>query len=51
MLMRTHDGRIDHGVFIVRIGRQRLENALSNAALAPPGVPGMDHAEIPETFR
>lgn len=51
MLMRTHYGRIDHGVFIVGIGRQRLENALPDAVLAPPGVPRMDHAKIPETFR
>ncbi len=49
--MRTHDGRVDHGVFIVGIGRQRLENALPDAALAPAGMPGMDHTEIPKTLR
>jgi hypothetical protein len=51
MLMRTHDGRIDHGDFIVGIGRQRLKNTLPDAAPAPTGVPGMDHREIPEPLR
>jgi hypothetical protein len=51
MLMRTHDGRIDHSVFIVGIGRQRLKNTLPDAAPAPTGAPGMDHREIPEPLR
>ena len=51
MLMRTHDSRIDHGVFIIGIGRQRLKNTLLDAALAPTGVSRMDYAEIAETFR
>jgi hypothetical protein len=50
MLMRTHDGRIDHRVFIVGVSRQRLEYPLPDATLAPAGVAGMDNAEIAETF-
>jgi hypothetical protein len=50
MLMRTHDSRIDHGVFIISIGRQRLKNPLPDAAFAPTAVSRMDHAEIAETF-
>jgi hypothetical protein len=49
--MRTHDGRIDHGVFIVGTGCQRLEHALPDGAFAPASVPGMDDPEIPEPLR
>src|SRR6516165_7240957 len=30
-----HDGAVDHGVFVVRIGRQHLEYFLPDAALGP----------------
>jgi len=30
MSMRTHDGRVDHGVLNVGIGRQRLKNTTSS---------------------
>jgi hypothetical protein len=51
MLMRPHNRRINHGVFIVGISRERLENALPDTALAPTGVPSMDHPRIAEPFR
>jgi hypothetical protein len=38
VLMGTNDGSINHGVFIVRIVGQMLENLLRNAALAPTGM-------------
>jgi hypothetical protein len=38
VLMGTDNGSINHGVFIVRIVGQMLENLLRNAALAPTGM-------------
>jgi hypothetical protein len=35
MLMSTHNGGVDHHVFVVGIAGQKLENALENAALCP----------------
>ena len=35
MLMRAHNGGIDHHVFVVVITRQRLENTLKNPAFRP----------------
>ena len=37
MLVRPHDGCIDHGVFIVRIIRQGLEKTLPYTTLGPAG--------------
>lgn len=51
MFRRTHDGRIDHGVFIVGIGRQGLQHALPDAALAPARVPDKYHMDTPEALR
>jgi|GEM_PF-2510404 len=51
MLMRPYDGGIDHGVLVVGILGQRLENALPDAARAPARVARMNHAEIAEAFR
>src|SRR6516225_9234575 len=35
MLMRAHNGGVDHHVFVVVIARQHLENTLKNATLCP----------------
>src|ERR1700722_13253735 len=51
MLMCTHNGGIDHHVFIVGIARQQLENAGQNPALAPPAEALVDDFPIPETCR
>src|SRR5271157_4389534 len=40
--MGSDDGGVDHGVFVVRIVRQRLEKTLPNAALRPAREPRMD---------
>jgi len=42
MLMRAHNRCIDHGVFIVRIVRQSLEQILPNAFLRPARKPRVD---------
>jgi hypothetical protein len=36
VLMRAHDGGVDHHVFVVAIACQQLENAIKSAALRPP---------------
>jgi len=46
MLMGTHDGGVEHGVFVIGILRQMRENPLPYAAFAPAGMPGRDQAEI-----
>ena len=51
MLVGTHDGGIDHGVFVICILRQGLEDLLPRAALAPARVAGVHHAEITKTRR
>lgn len=33
--MRAHDGAVDHGVFVVGIGREMLEDPLPNAGFGP----------------
>ena len=48
MLVSAHDGAINHGVFVVRIGRQRFENPLPDATLRPPRVTGMHLFPITE---
>lgn len=49
--MRTHDGRVDHGVFIVGIFGQGFKNTLPNTLTAPPHVARVDHTVIPKTLR
>jgi hypothetical protein len=41
VLMRSHDGAIDHGVFVVSIGGQHLEKLLPHPTLGPATVPRM----------
>jgi hypothetical protein len=51
VLVGPHNGAIDHGVFVVRIGSQRLENPLPHATFRPARVPGVDLLPIAEPFR
>ena len=44
MLVRAHDGSINHHIFVVVIARQQLENTLENSALRPPIKPLVEHA-------
>jgi len=46
--MGTHDGGIDHGVFVVCILRQSLEQAGPHATLAPARVAQMHHPKVSE---
>ncbi len=49
--MGADNRRVDHGVFVVGVFRQMLENPLPDAAFAPARVARMDHPEIPEPLR
>jgi len=51
MLMRTHDGAVDHGVFVVGVGCQMLEDAFPNPRFRPSAVSAMHILPITETFR
>jgi hypothetical protein len=51
MLMRAHNGGIDHHVFVVVIARQQLENALENSALCPSAEALVDDLPITEALR
>ena len=46
--MRPHDGAVGHGVFVVRIGRQKLEHPLPDAALGPAREADVDLDRIAE---
>jgi hypothetical protein len=50
MLVSTHNGCVDHHVFVVVIARQQLEDALENPALRPPTEALVDDFPIPETL-
>ena len=51
MLMRPHDGTVDHRVFVIGVCRQGIENTLPNALMAPPHVARMKGPEITEPLR
>ena len=51
MLVRTHDGGVDHHVFVVVVTRQQLEKALENPALRPPAETLVDDLPITKAFR
>jgi hypothetical protein len=51
MLVRAHNGGIDHHVFVVGIARLQLENALENPTLGPPAEALVDDFPIPEARR
>ena len=51
MLMRPHDGAVDHRIFIVGILRQSLENTLPDALAARAHMACVNDAEIAEPLR
>jgi hypothetical protein len=51
VLMRAHDGTVDHRVFVVRIGRQYFEDHLPCAALRPAQKTRMNLDRVAKTFR
>ena len=51
MLMRAHDGRIDHGVFVIGVLGQTLEYLLPDSAHRPSTESGMNHSKVSKTFR
>ena len=51
MLVGSHNGRIDHGVFVVRVFRKLLKDRFQDSAGSPSAEPRMHHAEIAESLR
>jgi len=51
MLVSAHDGGIDHGIFVVGILGQMIEDGLPDTANSPPAEPRMRHTEVAEPFR
>ena len=49
--MRAHDRCVDHGIFIVGVLRQMLENPGPNAGLGPAAEAHVHDAEIAEALR
>jgi hypothetical protein len=46
MLVRTHNGGVEHHVFVIVIAPQLLENSLKNPALRPSTEPLVDNLPI-----
>src|ERR1700730_2678012 len=51
VLVSSHNGTIDHGVFVVRVRRQYLEDSLPNPALRPTTMTCVHLLPIPEPPR
>jgi hypothetical protein len=51
MLVGTHDGGIDHRVFVVGLIRQRLEELLPDPAHGPATETRVYHPKVPKPFR
>ena len=49
--MRAHDGGIDHRLLVIGVVSQMLEKLLPNAALGPPGKPGMNLYGVAKSLR
>jgi hypothetical protein len=47
----THNGGVDHHVFVVVITRQHLENAIENSALRLPAEALVDYFPVAKTLR
>jgi len=50
MLVGAHDGAVNHGVFIIGIGSQKLEELLPHTLLGPSAEPPMGVLPITELF-
>jgi hypothetical protein len=50
VLVRPHDGSVNHGVFIVGIHHQGLQDTLPHTAPAPAHVTQMDHPKVAKAF-
>src|SRR5439155_20558393 len=51
VLVGTHNGAIDHGVFIIRVGRQHLEHLLPHPTLGPARKSRMNFDRIAKALR
>jgi hypothetical protein len=51
VLMCAYDGAIDHGVFVVRVGRQHFEDLFPYAALRPARKTRVNLDRIAKPFR
>lgn len=51
MLVGAYDGRIDHGVFVVSVDGQMLEDRLPDPANRPATEARMHHPEVAEPLR
>jgi hypothetical protein len=51
VLVSAHDGGIDHGIFVVGIACQMLENSLPDTANGPSAESRMHHSKIAESLR
>jgi hypothetical protein len=49
--MRTHNGAVEHRVFVVGIGRQMLEDPLPDPGFGPPAEPPVHVFPVAETLR
>ena len=47
VLVGSHDGRVDHGVFVVGVLGQYFKQALPHTAPAPAHMAQVHHAEVP----
>jgi hypothetical protein len=51
MLVSTHDGGVDHHVFIVVVARQHFEDTVENTALGPSAEPLMYRLPVTKSLR
>ena len=51
MLMGAHDGAVDHGVFVIRIGRQKLEHPAPHPAPGPSTEARVNCLPVAEALR
>ncbi len=51
VLVRAHNGPVDHRIFVVGIGREMLEDPLPDSRLRPPAEAPVHVFPIPEAFR